>query len=93
MEQRDQVLEALKKIDDVLGVMKFEEEQISEEALQLMKRREALRQEGRWAQSDEIRQRRLAWTLLWPIHQEGRGCLMIIFCGGRKIAHQGRVGC
>ncbi|ABC76162.1 cysteine--tRNA ligase [Syntrophus aciditrophicus] len=59
VEQRDQVLEALKKIDDVLGVMKFEEEQISEEALQLMKRREALRQEGRWAQADEIRQRLL----------------------------------
>jgi len=57
LEQRDSVLEAMKKVDSVFGVMKFDEEQISEEARRLMKEREALRTAGRWAQADEIRRK------------------------------------
>jgi cysteinyl-tRNA synthetase len=58
-EQRDQVLDVMKKVDDVLGVMKFEEEQISKEALVLIKKREALRAAEQWAEADEIRQKLL----------------------------------
>jgi len=53
--QRDQVLEVMRKVDDVLGVMKFEEEQIGEDALRLMNRRESLRTAKQWADADEIR--------------------------------------
>jgi len=59
LEQRDQVLEIMKKVDLVLGVMKFEEEQIGEEALRLMSRREALRAAKQWAEADEIRRKLL----------------------------------
>jgi cysteinyl-tRNA synthetase len=58
--QRDEVLDMMKKIDTVLGVMNFSEEAISEEALQLMNEREILRKNGNWNASDEIRKKLLA---------------------------------
>jgi cysteinyl-tRNA synthetase len=71
LEQRDSVLEAMKKVDSVFGVMKFEEEQISGEARRLMKEREALRAAGRWAQADEIRQKLLEMGVVVADTPEG----------------------
>jgi cysteinyl-tRNA synthetase len=58
--ERDHVLDMMKKIDTVLGVMSFFEEAISDEALQLMRKRELLRKQGNWDASDEIRRNLLA---------------------------------
>jgi len=57
--ERDQILDMMKKIDNVLGVMHFEEEMITEEALGLIRQREALRRKGSWEASDEIRKKLL----------------------------------
>jgi len=58
--ERDHVLDMMKKIDTVLGVMSFSEEAISDEALQLMRERELFRKQGNWDASDEIRRKLLA---------------------------------
>ena len=55
--ERDNVLDVLTRINEVLGVMNFEEETLSEEALRLLEEREALRKKGDWKASDEIRKR------------------------------------
>ncbi len=60
VKQRDDVLDMMKRIDTVLGVMNFSEEAVSEEALVLMKEREILRKQGKWDASDEIRRKLLA---------------------------------
>jgi len=57
--ERDDVLDIMKKMDAVLGVINFEEETLSEEALQLLKEREVLRRAGNWKASDEIRKKLL----------------------------------
>jgi len=57
--ERDRVLEIMKKMDAVLGVMNFSEEAITDEALQLLRERESLRKQGHWDASDEIRRRLL----------------------------------
>jgi cysteinyl-tRNA synthetase len=49
----------MKKMDDVLGVMSFEEELIGEEVWKLLQEREALRRAGHWKASDDIRDRLL----------------------------------
>ena len=69
--QRDAVLDVMKKIDGVLGVMDFEEEQIGEEALRLMNRRDALRQARQWAEADEIRQKLLDMGIIVADTSEG----------------------
>ena len=49
-------LEFLKKVDSVLGVMDFEQEnKTSEEDLKLIKEREKLREEKKWVEADKIR--------------------------------------
>jgi len=53
--QRNDVLDVMKRIDSVLGIMNFKEEPLSEEALKLLKEREVLRASGDWEASDEIR--------------------------------------
>jgi cysteinyl-tRNA synthetase len=53
--ERDQILDGMKKIDAVLGVMNFYEEILSDEALKLLRKRESLRKQGDWIASDEIR--------------------------------------
>jgi cysteinyl-tRNA synthetase len=53
--ERERVLEALRKTDSVLGVIKFEEERLSEDSYRLIQEREALRREARWAEADRIR--------------------------------------
>ena len=54
-EDRDKVLEVLKAIDSVLGIMSFEEEGLSEQARNLIRQREDLRNRGEWNKADEIR--------------------------------------
>jgi len=71
LEQRDSVLETMKKIDAVLGVMKFEEERMGAEALQLMNKREALRAEKQWPEADEIRQKLLDMGIVVADTPEG----------------------
>ena len=58
--ERDDVLDMIKKIDSVLGVMDFREEVVSEEVLKLLRERESLRRSGHWQASDEIRERLLS---------------------------------
>ncbi|MDI6777200.1 MAG: cysteine--tRNA ligase [Syntrophales bacterium] len=55
--QRDDVLDTMKKIDTVLGIMDFKEEMISEEARRLLTERDAARMAGKWKEADAIRQR------------------------------------
>ncbi len=57
--EKDNILAVMKKMDDVLGVMSFEEELIGEEAWKLLREREALRRAGHWKASDDIRDRLL----------------------------------
>lgn len=57
--ERDHILAVMKRMDDVLGVMSFEEEIISEDVRKLLQEREALRQAGQWKESDDIRDRLL----------------------------------
>ena len=57
--EKDNVLAILARIDEVLGVMNFEEETLSDDALRLLEEREASRRRGDWNASDEIRKRLL----------------------------------
>ncbi len=57
--ERDNVLDVLARIDEVVAVMSFEEETLSEDALQLLEEREASRKRGDWKNSDEIRKKLL----------------------------------
>jgi cysteinyl-tRNA synthetase len=57
--ERDNVLEVMKKIDTVLGVMNFTEESLSEEVMQLIEERKVFRGAGNWKASDEIRDKLL----------------------------------
>jgi cysteinyl-tRNA synthetase len=57
--EKDNILATMKRMDDVLGVMSFEEEVISEEVWHLLRERELLRQSGQWKASDDIRSRLL----------------------------------
>jgi cysteinyl-tRNA synthetase len=57
--ERDNVLDVMKNIDTVLGVMNFTEETLSEEALLLLEERKILRKAGNWKASDEIREKLL----------------------------------
>ena len=54
--ERDNVLDVMKNIDTVLGVMNFTDETLSEEALLLLEERKVLRKAGNWKASDEIRE-------------------------------------
>jgi len=52
----EMVLEAVRDFDRVLGVLKEKEEEIGEEELELIKRREEAREEGNWELADRIRE-------------------------------------
>ena len=52
---RDKILDVLRGIDSVLGIMNFEEEALSEEVERLLKEREEFRKAGNWEESDRIR--------------------------------------
>jgi cysteinyl-tRNA synthetase len=51
----NKIIKTMKKIDSVLGIMDFKEEKISEEALNLLKKRGEARATGNWNESDRIR--------------------------------------
>jgi len=51
------IIKTMKKIDSVLGIMDFEEEKISEEALRLLRKRDEARTAGNWNESDRIREK------------------------------------
>ncbi len=51
------IIKTMKKIDSVLGIMDFEEEKISEEALGLLEKRDEARAAGNWNESDRIREK------------------------------------
>lgn len=53
--ERDRVLDMVKRIDTVLGVMDFEEEEIGEEARELIRQREEARSRGDYTASDRLR--------------------------------------
>jgi cysteinyl-tRNA synthetase len=53
-EQSD-IIETMKKIDSVLGIMEFEERKISQKAVDLLEKRDKARAAGDWGQSDRIR--------------------------------------
>lgn len=52
---RDKILDAMKKIDSVLGFMDFSEETLSDEVMKLLQERVALRKARNWQAADEIR--------------------------------------
>ncbi|MBN1661987.1 MAG: cysteine--tRNA ligase [Deltaproteobacteria bacterium] len=56
-EEKDSILSVMKKIDGTLGVMRFEEEMISQDVKRLIAEREALRKTRQWEKADEIRVR------------------------------------
>lgn len=58
-QERDRILDHLKGLDAVLGIMNFEEETIGDEARRLLEERQALRKQGQWEEADGIRQRLL----------------------------------
>jgi cysteinyl-tRNA synthetase len=53
--ERNRILETLKLLDSVLGIMNFGEESIGEEVRLLLAERQKLRKEGLWAEADRIR--------------------------------------
>ena len=53
--ERNRILDTVKGLDSVLGIMNFEEEHLGEEALHLLQKRKALRKEGLWEEADRIR--------------------------------------
>ena len=52
---RDRVLEAMQKIDSVLGIMNFSEQILDQESRALLQQREKARRKGNWEESDRIR--------------------------------------
>jgi cysteinyl-tRNA synthetase len=55
--ERDRILESLRGVDAVLGIMSFAEETIGDEACRLLEERQALRRQGRWEEADRVRAR------------------------------------
>ncbi|MBN1546133.1 MAG: cysteine--tRNA ligase [Syntrophaceae bacterium] len=55
VQDKAHMLDTIRKIDSVLGVMDFESQQLSPEALGLLKIREKLREKADWQGADEIR--------------------------------------
>jgi cysteinyl-tRNA synthetase len=53
--ERNRILDTVKGLDSVLGIMNFEEEHLGEEACLLLQERKVLRKEGHWEEADRIR--------------------------------------
>ncbi len=56
-DERDRVMGVLRKINAVIGIIDFEEEQLDERARTLLSQREEARRSGRWEESDRLRER------------------------------------
>jgi len=59
-QQAQIVLDVMQGFDSVLGVMKFEKEDLPEEAMTLIEQREQARKDKNWAESDRLRDELLA---------------------------------
>ncbi|MFB3926714.1 MAG: cysteine--tRNA ligase [Syntrophales bacterium] len=53
--ERSGILDIMKRIDSVLGIMDFEEESLDQELMSLLAEREKVRKAGDWKRSDQIR--------------------------------------
>jgi cysteinyl-tRNA synthetase len=54
--ERDKILETMEKINSVMGIMNFKEGRLSEEARELLDRRNAARAARNWEESDRLRE-------------------------------------
>jgi len=54
---RDRILDAMKDMDNVLGILRFDAETADDEVLRLIAQREAHRRDGQWAEADALRRR------------------------------------
>ncbi|MBN2517141.1 MAG: cysteine--tRNA ligase [Deltaproteobacteria bacterium] len=54
--ERDKILETMTRLNSVVGIMDFEEEQLSEKAQELLDKRNAAREARNWADSDRLRE-------------------------------------
>jgi cysteinyl-tRNA synthetase len=54
--QREQIIEALRKIDSVLNIMSFKDPSVDEKVRKLIERRERCRQKSQWGKADAIRE-------------------------------------
>jgi cysteinyl-tRNA synthetase len=55
--ERDRIIGVMRKINAVIGVIDFEEEQLDERAHKLLNQREEARRSGMWEESDRLRDR------------------------------------
>jgi Cysteinyl-tRNA synthetase len=55
--ERTDILDVIKEIDSVLGIMNFEEEELPNEVRRLLNEREKLRRAGNWEKADRIREK------------------------------------
>ncbi|MDR2861689.1 MAG: cysteine--tRNA ligase [Syntrophobacterales bacterium] len=55
--EKERVVAAVEKINSVLGIMTFDQEQLSEETARLLRERKILREQGNWQAADEIRKK------------------------------------
>jgi cysteinyl-tRNA synthetase len=55
IKEAGKILSFMKEIDFVLGVLKFEEEKLSKDLMNLIQEREKARKEKNWSKADEIR--------------------------------------
>ncbi|MBW2638393.1 MAG: hypothetical protein JRC86_12950 [Deltaproteobacteria bacterium] len=62
--ERDRIIGVMRKINAVLGVIDFEEDQLDEGARTLLIQREEARRSGRWEESDLLRERLSAMGVL-----------------------------
>jgi cysteinyl-tRNA synthetase len=56
-QDRDKVLDVLKGIDSVFGILNFYEENVSQEVEHLLAERARLRKAGQWVEADAVRRR------------------------------------
>jgi len=55
IKERDRIVDTMKKIDSVLGIIDFEEGMPGDDIIKLLKKREGERKTGNWEESDRIR--------------------------------------
>jgi cysteinyl-tRNA synthetase len=76
MGERDKVIDTMKRIDSVLGVMDFEKEVPDETVVKLLKQREEQRRAGNWKESDRIRDLLLAQGVI--VHDTPEGTVWTV---------------